>query len=67
MPPKFSSSHSLRTNHCSEEDESLGYVGLLTRRERKVKVDRYIEKRKRRKWIRRINYHSRKRVADTRP
>jgi len=64
--PKFTSLGSLRTNHCSD-DESCSYVGLLTKRERKEKVDRYLLKRKRRKWIRRINYHSRKWVADTRP
>lgn len=32
-----------------------------------MKVNRYLEKKRRRKWNKKINYHSRKKVADTRP
>ncbi|CAI2383956.1 unnamed protein product [Moneuplotes crassus] len=42
-------------------------VGLLSIEERSVKVNRYLEKKRRRKWNKKINYHSRKKVADTRP
>jgi hypothetical protein len=50
------------------EDESQGgMVGPLTKKERAEKIKIYLIKKERRKWQRRINYHSRKRVADTRP
>ena len=42
-------------------------VGLLSKYERSLKVERYLMKKQRRKWMKKINYHSRKRVADTRP
>lgn len=42
-------------------------VGELTYEERKEKVNRYLRKKMRRKWSKKINYHSRKKVADTRP
>jgi len=42
-------------------------VGLLTVSERKEKVQKYLHKKKIRTWGKKINYHSRKRVADTRP
>ena len=45
------------------EEENLG---TLTRDERREKVNKYLEKKHRRKWLKKINYHSRKRVADTR-
>lgn len=35
--------------------------------ERSQKVKRYLQKKMRRKWNKKINYHSRKKVADTRP
>ena len=41
-----------------------GELGLETRSQ---KVNRYLRKKMRRKWSKKINYHSRKKVADTRP
>ena len=47
-------------------DKSL-MVGLLTKAERQAKLNHYRWKKARRSWNRKINYHSRKRVADTWP
>jgi hypothetical protein len=41
-------------------------VGPLTAASRAEKVQRYLEKRKRRSWKKRIAYECRKRVADNR-
>jgi len=41
-------------------------IGTLTVEERRVKVERYLEKRKKRTWSKKINYDCRKRVADSR-
>jgi len=41
-------------------------IGTLTVAERKIKIEKYLEKRKKRSWSRRINYDCRKRVADSR-
>ena len=51
----------------TEDDYGQGYVGPLTKRQRSEKLRRYKIKKERRTWQRKINYHSRKRVADTRP
>lgn len=59
-------SHSL----SFEETPAVGnkdWVGLLTWAERQAKLDHYRWKKARWSWNRKINYHSRKRVADTRP
>jgi len=41
-------------------------VGLISVEERQAKIERYLEKRKRRLWGKRISYDCRKRVADGR-
>jgi hypothetical protein len=41
-------------------------IGKLTLDERLVKVRRYIEKRYRRKWLKKVSYDCRKTVADNR-
>jgi hypothetical protein len=41
-------------------------IGTLTLAERRVKIEKYLQKRKKRTWSRRINYDCRKRVADSR-
>jgi len=41
-------------------------VGPLTREERKAKISRYLAKRQRRVWTRKVIYSCRKKVADTR-
>lgn len=45
---------------------ALGPVGTLSQAERKEKILRYLEKRSRRKYTKRISYQCRKRVADQR-
>ena len=49
---------------CREAAEKV--IGTLTRKERKEKVRRYIEKRKKRIWEKKVNYACRKRVAERR-
>ena len=41
-------------------------IGTLTLDERRIKIEKYIEKRKRRTWNKRVNYDCRKKVADNR-
>lgn len=41
-------------------------VGTLSTEERRRKIERYLEKRKRRTWTKKISYDCRKRVADNR-
>jgi hypothetical protein len=41
-------------------------IGTLTLEERRAKIERYMEKRKRRTWNKRVNYDCRKKVADNR-
>lgn len=41
-------------------------IGTLTVEERRIKVEKYFEKRKKRTWSKKINYDCRKRVADSR-
>jgi hypothetical protein len=41
-------------------------IGTLTIEERKAKIEKYLEKKKRRTWNKRVNYDCRKKVADNR-
>ncbi len=41
-------------------------IGTLTVEERKAKIEKYLEKRKKRTWNKKISYDCRKRVADSR-
>lgn len=41
-------------------------IGTLTLEERRLKIEKYLEKRKRRSWNKRVNYDCRKKVADNR-
>jgi len=41
-------------------------IGTLTLAERRIKIEKYLQKRKKRTWSRKINYDCRKRVADGR-
>uniref|UniRef100_A0A7S3JHE8 CCT domain-containing protein n=1 Tax=Euplotes harpa TaxID=151035 RepID=A0A7S3JHE8_9SPIT len=56
--------HSARDFSSSEEEAMVGH---LTRQERELKVKKYLEKKRLRKWDKKVNYESRKKVADTRP
>mmetsp|Transcript_22050 Transcript_22050/g.21747 ORF Transcript_22050/g.21747 Transcript_22050/m.21747 type:complete len:189 (+) Transcript_22050:16-582(+) len=47
-------------------DFTIKRIGSLTLEERHLKVQRYLDKRQRRTWNKRINYDCRKRVADKR-
>ena len=49
----------------STDDDFM--VGRLTKAERAAKVKKYLEKKRRRKWDKQVNYQSRKKVADKRP
>lgn len=42
-------------------------IGKFTKSERALKVKKYLEKKRRRRWSSNVNYQSRKRVADNRP
>jgi len=53
--------------HSRSSEENEEYVGLLPKSLREEKVQAYLQKKMNRSWNRKINYHSRKRVADTRP
>lgn len=50
----------------SEHQKHLQRIGKLTVDERLAKVRRYIEKRNRRKWMKKVSYDCRKHVADNR-
>lgn len=52
-------------NSCSNLFETRK-IGTLTVTERRAKVEKYLEKRKKRTWCRKINYDCRRRVADNR-
>jgi hypothetical protein len=54
------------TNVHSSMEMGERKVGKLTPAERKEKINRYLEKRKRRIWSKKISYDCRKRVADNR-
>jgi hypothetical protein len=41
-------------------------IGTLTVEERRIKIEKYLEKRKKRTWCKKISYDCRKRVADSR-
>jgi hypothetical protein len=57
--------HSLVDERNVDEDEAL--IGHLTKAQRALKVKKYLEKKKKRQWEKKVNYQSRKKVADTRP
>jgi hypothetical protein len=46
--------------------ENLRPVGPISWLERKIKVSKYIQKKKKRVWKKKISYDCRKRVADNR-
>lgn len=56
----------IRRRNISEEKDENRYIGKLTAKQRKRKIIKYKEKRKRRIWSKKINYDCRKRVADNR-
>lgn len=41
-------------------------IGTLTVEERRIKIEKYLQKRKKRTWSKKISYDCRKRVADSR-
>ncbi len=41
-------------------------VGVYTLEERRLRITRYLEKRQRRVWSKRVNYHCRQKLADGR-
>ena len=51
-----------RTVYVAQAD----WIGPLTREERRIRVERYFEKRKRRTFTKKVSYICRKRVADNR-
>ncbi|CAI2369695.1 unnamed protein product [Moneuplotes crassus] len=54
---------SLKNKNSAKES----MIGKFTKSERALKVKRYLEKKRRRRWSTNVNYQSRKRVADNRP
>jgi hypothetical protein len=46
--------------------DNLRPIGVISWLERKLKVDKYIQKKRKRVWKKKINYDCRKRVADNR-
>jgi len=55
------------THHDDKSTDEEFMIGRLTKTERAAKVKKYLEKKRRRKWNKQVNYESRKKVADTRP
>ena len=55
------------THHDDKSTDEEFMIGRLTKSERAAKVKKYLEKKRRRKWNKQVNYESRKKVADTRP
>ncbi|OMJ94565.1 hypothetical protein SteCoe_2210 [Stentor coeruleus] len=53
------------SNHLVEKNP-MQIVGTLTMKQRKEKIAKYLEKRKKRSWQKRIYYDCRKKVADNR-
>lgn len=51
----------------TNDDIESEMIGLLTRKERESKVKRFLEKKKRRHYNKKVAYESRKKVADSRP
>jgi hypothetical protein len=51
--------------HCMDKNP-LQLIGTLTLKQRKEKIAKYLEKRKKRSWQKKIYYDCRKRVADNR-
>jgi hypothetical protein len=49
-----------------EEEPAMGPVGRYSPTSRKEKIDRFVEKRRRRIWRKRIKYDVRKNFADSR-
>ena len=59
-------SNSDTENDANSADDSP-MVGHLSKKQRDLKVKKYLEKKKKRTWDKKVNYESRKKVADTRP
>jgi len=53
-------------NNTAEPDEKPKYIGRLTVEERKRRVQRYLDKKKRRVWGRKVEYQCRKNLASKR-
>ena len=64
---KNSNSENFDTIHETNTDVESTMVGHLSKKQRDLKVKKYLEKKKKRKWDKKVNYESRKKVADTRP
>lgn len=60
--PKAEVTRKLMETH----DQKTEKIGTLTIQERMKKIDRYLEKKKKRTWVKKIHYNCRKRVADKR-
>ena len=52
--------------HKIPERSNSQLIGTLTHDQRKIKISKYLEKRKKRTWQKKIYYDCRKRVADNR-
>ena len=50
----------------AKTEVTVANVGTLSQSERKKKIMKYLEKRSRRNYAKKISYHCRKRVADQR-
>ncbi len=64
---KIAHNETTSTHHDDKSSDSESMIGKITKSERAMKVKRYLEKKRRRKWNKHVNYQSRKKVADTRP
>jgi len=56
----------LETPEPKKERPRNSYIGTLTYQERRAKIKKFLQKRKFRKWTKKINYDCRKKVADSR-
>jgi hypothetical protein len=68
----YSSSASSHHHHLSSHGGGAGHhhekrVGIYTIEERRMKIDKFRERKRQRIWRKQIKYDCRKRLADTRP
>jgi hypothetical protein len=61
----YSVSHSSSSHHHSSHHEKR--VGIYTIEERRIKIEKFRERKRQRIWRKQIKYDCRKRLADTRP
>lgn len=66
MPPGTAASPMRLHQNSAPQPEAVKYIGKLTVEERKKRVQRYLDKKKRRIWGRKVEYQCRKNLASKR-